>query len=269
MRAYFAPFARLLASSAMTVALFSGVASAAETLKVGVNPVPHGEILEQVKPILKAEGIDLQIVVFNDYVQPNLALEDKSLDANYFQNKPYLDTFNRDHRTDIVQVPGSNEHIEPFGAYSQKIRHLSELKDGAKIAIPNDPANEGRALQLLQKAGLITLKDPSNILSTPKDIIGNPKHLKFAELEAAQLPRALPDVDLATINANYALGAGLNPSHDALIVEDQHSIYANFVAARPDNVNSPALAKLVNALHSPQIRQFIDAKYKGAVIPAF
>jgi D-methionine transport system substrate-binding protein len=264
-----AHFTRFLVFSAMMVTLLSGTAGAVETLKVGVNPVPHGEILEQVKPVLKAQGVDLQIVVFSDYVQPNLALEDKSLDANYFQNKPYLDTFNRDHRTDIVQVPGSNEHIEPFGAYSQKIKNLKDLKDGAKIGVPNDPANEGRALQLLQKAGLITLKDPSNILSTPKDIVGNPKHLKFAELEAAQLPRALPDLDLATINANYALEAGLNPSRDALVVEDQHSIYANFIAARPDNVNSPALAKLVKALHSPEVRQFIETKYKGAVIPAF
>jgi D-methionine transport system substrate-binding protein len=160
-------------------------------------------------------------------------------------------------------------HVEPFGAYSKKIKNISELKDGATVAIPNEGSNSGRALLLLQKAGVITLKDPTNALSTPKDIKDNPKHLKFKELESALLPRVLDQVDLDLINTNYALEAGLNPAKDALIIEDAKSPYVNFLVARPDNKDSDAIQKLSKALTSPEVKAFIEKKYNGAVVPAF
>lgn len=245
-------------------------AQAQEALRVGASPVPHAEILEFIRPQLKAQGIDLEVKVFNDYVQPNLAVADKQIDANFFQNRPYLDSFNKDRKTDIVEVANSDVHIEPFGAYSQKINNVSQLREGAVVVIPNDPSNSGRALALLARQGLLKLKDPSNIKSTARDIVSNPKKLVIREIESAQLPRALPDVDLALINTNYALEAKLDPAKDALFIESgQKSPYANFIAARKDNANAPAVKKLVAALHTPQVRRFIEDKYKGAVIPAF
>jgi len=247
--------------------LLAGGAAQAEKLVVGATQVPHAEILEVVKPALAKEGVELDIKVFTDYVQPNLQLADKQLDANFFQPQPYLDTFNKDRKTNLVSV--GLVHVEPFGGYSKKIKSLAELKDGATIAIPNDPSNSGRALLLLQKQGLLKLKDPSNIVATPIDIAENPKKLKFRELEAAMLPRSLDDLDLALINTNYALEAGLVPTRDALFIEGADSPYANLVAARPDNKDAPAVKKLVNALHSEAVRKFIIEKYKGAVVPAF
>lgn len=247
--------------------LLTGGAAQAEKLVVGATQVPHAEILEVVKPALAKEGVELDIKVFTDYVQPNLQLADKQLDANFFQHQPYLDTFNKDRKTNLVSV--GLVHVEPFGGYSKKIKSLAELKDGATIAIPNDPSNSGRALLLLQKQGLLKLKDPSNIVATPIDIAENPKKLKFRELEAAMLPRSFDDLDLALINTNYALEAGLVPTRDALFIEGADSPYANLVAARPDNKDAPAVKKLVNALHSEAVRKFIIEKYKGAVVPAF
>jgi D-methionine transport system substrate-binding protein len=241
----------------------------AQTLTVAASAIPHAEILEFIKPQLRAQGVDLRIKVFTDYVQPNLQVEEHQLDANFFQHKPYLDAFNREHGTHLVVVPGSAVHVEPFGAYSKKIHSLAELRDGAVIAVPNDPSNSARSLLLLQKQGLIKLKDPSNILATSHDVIFNPKHLKIRELEAATLPRVLDDVDLALINTNYALAAGLVPTRDALFIEGADSPYANLVAARPDNVNSPALHKLVEALRTPATKQFIQDKYHGAVVATF
>ncbi|MBK1715616.1 MetQ/NlpA family ABC transporter substrate-binding protein [Rubrivivax gelatinosus] len=255
--------------SAVLVAALPFAAQAEEVLKVAASPVPHAEILEFIKPALKAQGVDLQVKVFTDYVQPNLAVEEKQLDANFFQHKPYLDSFNRDRKTHIVPVAGGTVHVEPFGAYSKKIRKIADLRNGATVAIPNDPSNSGRALVLLQKQGLVKLKDPANILATAKDITDNPKKLVFRELEAAQLPRALDDVDLALINTNYALEAKLVPTKDALFIEGADSPYANFVAARPDNANSPAIKKLIAALHKPEVKKFIQDQYKGAVVPAF
>ncbi len=179
--------------------------------------MPHAEILEVVKPILKQEGVDLDVRVFNDYVQPNDQLVQKQVDANYFQTEPYLDAYNRDRKTDLVKVIGV--HIEPFGAYSRKVKSLAELREGADVVIPNDPSNNSRALILLHKAGVIELKDPANALSTLRDITANPKNLKFRELDSAMLPRVLGQVDLALISTNYALDAGLNPTKDALAIE--------------------------------------------------
>ena len=262
--------AKAIAVAVLAMAAVSGApARAAEVLRVAASPVPHAEILEFVKPRLKAAGVDLQIKVFTDYIQPNLQVEEKHLDANFFQHRPYLESFNREHGTHLVEIPNSKVHVEPFGAYSKKIKSVAQLREGAIVAIPNDPSNSGRALVLLQKQGLIKLRDPSNILATARDITFNPKKLKMRELEAATLPRVLDDVDLALINTNYALEAGLDPMHGALFIEGADSPYANFVAARPDNAASPAIRKLVQALHSPDVREFIKKKYKGAIVPAF
>ncbi len=250
------------------VAAFAAIsANAAETLSVAATAVPHAEILEFVKPTLAKEGVDLKVKVFTDYIQPNVQVAEKRLDANFFQHQPYLDEFNKGKGTNLVSVAGV--HLEPLGAYSSKFKTLEEIPSGANVVIPNDATNGGRALLLLQKAGLITLKDKANILSTPKDIAENPKGLKIRELEAATLPRVLTQVDLALINTNYALEAKLNPEKDALIIEGSDSPYVNILVARPDNKDMDALKKLVGALHSPEVKQFILEKYKGAVIPAF
>ena len=248
-------------------AVFALSAQANDTLTVAATAVPHAEILEFVKPALAKEGVDLNVKVFTDYVQPNVQVAEKRLDANFFQHQPYLNEFNNGKGTDLVAVAGV--HLEPLGAYSSKYKSLNELPGGANVVIPNDATNGGRALLLLQAAGLITLKNPKDILSTPKDILQNPKDLKIRELEAATLPRVLTQVDLALINTNYALEAKLNPEKDALVIEGKDSPYVNILVARPDNKDSPAMQKLAAALHSPEVKQFILEKYKGAVVPAF
>ena len=258
---------KALLFTALAAALTAGIANAAEKLVVAATPIPHAEILELIKPTLAKEGVDLEIKVFTDYVQPNVQVAEKHLDANYFQTKPYLDNFNKGKGTNLVTVVGV--HVEPFGGYSKKVTKLADLKDGATVAIPNEGSNSGRALLLLQKAGLITLKDPTNALATPKDIVKNDKHLKFKELESAMLPRVLDQVDLDMINTNYALEAGLNPAKDALVIEGADSPYVNFLVARPDNQNSDAIQKLAKALTSPEVKAFIAKKYNGAVLPAF
>jgi len=238
-----------------------------QKLVVAATAVPHAEILKQVKPILAKEGVDLEVKVFADYVQPNTQVLEKSIDANYFQTKPYLDAFNRERGTNLTIVTGV--HIEPFGAYSRKLKSIDQLPDGATVTLPNDPSNNSRALLLLAKHDIITLKDPSNELSTLKDITANPKQLKFRELEAAMLPRTLDEVDLALINTNYALAAGLSPTKDALLIEDKDSPYVNYLVARPDNKDDPRIQKLAKALTSPEVKAFIQQKYQGAVLPAF
>ncbi|MCF6761028.1 MetQ/NlpA family ABC transporter substrate-binding protein [Pseudomonas fragi] len=258
---------KVLLFTALAAALTAGLAQAGEKLVVAATPVPHAEILELIKPTLAKEGVDLEIKVFTDYVQPNVQVAEKHLDANYFQTLPYLESFNKGKGTNLQTVIGV--HVEPFGGYSKKVKNLSELKDGATIAIPNEGSNSGRALILLQKAGLIELKDPTNAVSTPKDIAKNPHNFKFKELESALLPRVLDQVDLDMINTNYALEAGLNPATDALIIEGADSPYVNFLVARPDNKDSVAIQKLAKALTSPEVKAFIAQKYKGAVLPAF
>jgi D-methionine transport system substrate-binding protein len=255
---------RLLAAMAAVAALS---AQANESLNVAATAVPHAEILEFVKPQLAEQGVDLNIKVFTDYIQPNVQVAQKNMDANFFQHQPYLDEFNKGKGTDLVAVTGV--HLEPLGAYSSKIKQLDELGNGANVVVPNDATNGGRALLLLQKYGLIRLQDQSNILATTKDIVENPKGLKIRELEAATIPRVLTQVDLALINTNYALEAKLDPSKDALFIEGNDSPYVNILVARPDNKDSPAMQKLAAALHSPELKQFITEKYKGAVLPAF
>jgi D-methionine transport system substrate-binding protein len=255
-----------LLTAIAVVAAFSSAAQA-ETLNVAATAVPHAEILEFVKPALAKDGVELNVKVFTDYVQPNVQVAEKRLDANFFQHQPYLDEFNKSRGTELTSVAGV--HVEPFGAYSSKIKDLKDLPQGANVVIPNDATNGGRALLLLQKAGIITLKDASNILATPKDIAENPKAIKLRELEAATLPRVLSQVDLALINTNYALEAKLNPTEDALIIEGSDSPYVNILVARPDNQDSAAMQKLAKALNSPEVKAFILEKYQGAVVPAF
>jgi len=239
------------------------------TLKVGASPTPHAQILQQVVPILAAQGINLEIVEYTDYVIPNTAVEEGENDANYFQHQPYLDAFNADNGTHLVSVGAV--HYEPFGIYAGKTASLDALPDGASIAIPNDGSNEARALYLLEAQGLITLNhDVEFAKTTPLDIVSNPKNLKFEELEAAMLPNSLEDVDCAVINGNYALGAGLSVA-DALATEDPNSVsaktYANIVVVKEGNENNPAIQALVKALQSDEIRDYINNTFHGAVVP--
>ncbi|PZE22864.1 MetQ/NlpA family ABC transporter substrate-binding protein [Paenibacillus xerothermodurans] len=237
------------------------------TLKVGATAEPHAQILKAVQPTLKEQGVILEIKEFTDYVQPNVQVYEKQLDANFFQHTPYLDDFNKKNNMNLVKAAGV--HIEPFGAYSKKITKLEELKEGATVAIPNDPTNGGRALALLEKNGLIKLKDGAGISGTVKDIVENNKKLVVKELEAATLPRVIDEVDLALINTNYALAAKLNPTKDALFLEEKDSPYVNILVTRPDNKDSEAMQTLVKALNSEEVKKYINDTYQGAVVPAF
>lgn len=267
MKKLLAALAVLLAMAGCSAPHGESSSSDSHTLTVAATAIPHAEILKQVRPILAKEGVDLEVKVFADYVQPNAQVAEKNIDLNYFQTKPYLDAFNHERGTKLVIITGV--HIEPFGAYSRKYKSIGQLPNGANVTIPNDPSNNSRALLLLAKHGLITLKDPNDEMATLKDITANPKQLKFRELEAAMLPRTLDEVDLALINTNYALAAGLNPTRDALLIEDKNSPYVNYLVGREDNQNDPRVQKLAKALTSPEIKAFIEQKYHGAVLPAF
>lgn len=240
-------------------------------IRVGASPTPHAEILAVAKELLAKEGYDLQIVEFSDYIQPNTALEDGDLDANYFQHQPYLDEFNAERGTHLVSVAAI--HYEPFGIYAGKTASLDALPDGGKIAVPNDTTNEARALLLLQAQGIITLKDGAGLDATKLDIASNPKNIEIVEMEAAQLVNSLPDVDLAVINGNYALQGGLSAATDALAVEADDSeaaqTYANIVAVKEGNEENPAILALVAALESDEVRDFINTTYTGNVVPLF
>jgi D-methionine transport system substrate-binding protein len=234
-------------------------------IKIGATPVPHVEILEAVKPLLKAKGYDLQIVEFTDYVTPNIAVNEGELDANFFQHLPYLEEFNKNKNTDLVKTV--NVHLEPMGVYSKKIKSLSELKDGDTIAVPNDPTNESRALDILVKEGLLTFKDVN--FKTIVDIIDNPKNLKIKELDAPQLPRVLDEVTAAVINTNYALPANLNPLKDAIVLESKDSPYANIIVVKKGNENKDSIKALNEVINSNEIKTFINEKYQGSIIEAF
>lgn len=257
---------KLLTALAAAAALTSAAAHAGE-ISVAATAVPHAELLEFVKPALAKEGVELKIKVFTDYVQPNVQVAEGRLDANFFQHQPYLDEFNASRGTALVSIAGV--HVEPFGAYSSKIKKLDELSEGAQVVIPNDATNGGRALLLLQKAGVIKLKAGAGITATVKDIAENPKGIKVRELEAATLPRVLAQVDLALINTNYALEAGLNPTKDALVIEGADSPYVNILVTTAEKKDNADLQKLAKALHTPEVKKFIADKYKGAVVPAF
>ncbi|PIT10794.1 methionine ABC transporter substrate-binding protein [Snodgrassella alvi] len=254
--------------SAPTASTTSAPASTTETvLKVAASPVPHAEILQVAKSLLQKEGIDLQIVQMTDYVRPNIALAEKDVDANFTQHKPYLDNFVQKHKMQLTPVV--NIHVEPMGVYSNKVKSLSEVPDGGLVTIPNDVSNGGRALLLLQKAGLIKLKADTGISATVRDIVDNPKHLKITPIDAPQLPRTLNDATLAVINTNFALEAKLVPTKDALFIEEKDSPYANILVVRTGDEHREAIQKLKQAMTSPEVKKFIEGKYQGAIIPAF
>lgn len=240
-------------------------------LKVGASVTPHAEILAVVKDILAEQNIELKIVEFTDYIQPNINVENGELDANYFQHKPYLDQFNKDNGTHLVSVAAI--HYEPFGIYAGKTASVEDLKEGAVIAVPNDGTNEARALLLLEAQGLIKLKKDVGFTATILDIEENPKKLVIKELEAAQLTLSLQDVDLAVINGNYAIQAGLNATKDALAIEDKNSAaaqtYANIICVKEGNENNPAILALIEALKSEKVKKFMEETYEGAVVPVF
>lgn len=244
-----------------------------ETKKIviGASPSPHADILKVAKKELKKEGYELEIKEYSDYVQPNTALESGDLDANYFQHKPYLDDFNKQKKTHLASA--GTIHYEPFGIFPGKTKTLKALKNGATVAVPNDTTNEARALLLLQDQGLIKLKDGAGLTATKKDIVENKKDLAIKEIEAAQIPRSLKDVDIAVVNGNYALEAGLKVNKDALATEDADSIgaktYGNIVAVKKGNEKTDATKALIKALKSDTVKKYINDKYDGAVVPLF
>ena len=239
-------------------------AAAAETIKVGVTPGPHAQVLEAAKAVAAKKGLDIQIVEFSDYVVPNAALEAGDLQANSFQHQPYLDNQVADRKYKIVAV--GNTINFPMGIYSKKVKTWDEVKSGATLAIPNDPTNGGRVLILLRDKGIIKLKDGVGFKPTLLDITDNPKKLKITEVDAAQLPRTLPDVDVAGINTNYASQAGLDPVKDAILREDPKGPYANIIAVRAADKDKPWVKTLVESYQSPEVKAFIDEKFKGSVL---
>lgn len=234
---------------------------------IGVSPVPHEEIIEHFKDELQKRGVEVEVKVFDDYVLPNKALAEGELDANFFQHKPYLDQFSKDNNLEL-EVLGA-VHVEPMGLYSTKVSKAEDLPEGAEIAIPNDATNGGRALILLDKNGIIKLKDNTDLAATEKDIVDNPKNLKFIPLEAPTLPKAYQDVDAAVINSNFALQAGLNPQKDSLLAEDKDSPYANIIAVRKGEKDQERFKILLEVLNSGECKQFINDKYEGSIFPAF
>lgn len=237
-----------------------------EVIVIGATANPHAEILNNaVKPALEKEGYKVDVKVFNDYVLPNKGLSEKSLDANYYQHIPYLEEYNKKNNSDLTYTV--KVHLEPMGIYSDKIKSLKDLKDGAIVAVPNDPTNESRALELLAKEGVIKVADKK--LLTKNDITENPKHIVIKELAAEQLPAALKDVEIAVINSNYALQAKLNPVKDAIALESKDSPYANVIAVRPDEKDSKKIKALDKAITSPEVKEYINQHYKGAIIPSF
>jgi D-methionine transport system substrate-binding protein len=263
---------RFIARSAIALAATAAVSLSAfaqdkTSIKVGVTGGPHAQIMEQVKKIAAADGLNIQIIEFSDYVQPNAALAAGDLDANSYQHRPYLDQQVKDRGYKLVAVADTVNF--PMGIYSKKVKSLADLKPGARIGIPNDPTNGGRALLVFQDKGLIKLKDGAGLGATPLDIVENPKKFKFVEVDAAQLGRTLDDLDAAAINTNYALAAGLQPQRDAIAQENAKSPYVNAIVVREQDKDKPWVAKLIKAYHSGTVRNFVKTEFKGSVIPAW
>lgn len=251
-----------------TALLIAASLFAQTTLKVGATPEPHADILNLIKDDLAAEGIDLKVIEFTDYVTPNEAVESGEIDANYFQHIPYLESFNTERGYHLVNAAGI--HVEPFALYSKKIKSVKDIKKKSRIAIPNDPTNEARALLLLQESGLIKLAPDAGITATVQDITDNPLKLKFSEIEAASLPRVLSDVTAAVINGNYAIPAGLSAAKDGLFVEGSSSPYVNVIAVKAGNENTPAIKALIKAVQSEKVRNYIKERYpNGDVVAVF
>ena len=243
-------------------------ADADNKIVIGVSPTPHGEIIEGLKPEFEKEGLDVEVVNFDDYIQPNLQLEAGDLDANYFQHKPYLDSFVEERNIENLDVLGY-VHIEPMALYSDKYKSVEEIEDGAEIIIPNDPSNGARALILLEDAGLIKLKDKTNLNSTEKDIAENPKNLKFTAMDAPSIAQVYKDAGAAVINSNFAIGQGLAPTKDSIFLESTDSPYANLVAIRKEDAEKEKFQKFLKVINSDAAKKLIEEKFEGAVIPAF
>ena len=263
---------RKLLQSVIALAVATGFSAATafaqdKPIKVGVTGGPHAQILEQVRKVAEKDGLKIQIVEFSDYVQPNAALAAGDLDANSYQHKPYLDQQVKDRNYKIVDV-GYTVNF-PIGIYSKKVKSLKDLKEGARFGIPNDPTNGGRVLLVLQDQGLIKLKPEAGLKATPLDVVDNPKKIKFVEVDAAQLPRTLDDLDASAINTNYALSAGLNPGKDAIAREGAKSPYVNLLAVREQDKDKPWVAKLVKAYHSDEVRTFVQSEFKGSVLASW
>ncbi len=265
---------KILLTLSLTAVIGSVFAN--QTITVGASPVPHAEMLKYVKPALAKEGYDLKIVEFSDYITPNLALTQKQLDANFFQHKPYLDQYNKDHKTNLVPLVAV--HLEPMGVYADKqseakfmqSKKAADISSGAKIGVPNDPTNEGRALNILQTNGVIKIK-AGVAYPTKSDIIANPYKVQIVELDPAMLPRALAShqLNLAVINSNFALSAGMSPLKNAVVLESKNSPFANIIVIRPEEAKEPAMKALAKAMTSPEMKKFIETKYNGAIIPVF
>ena len=258
---------QFIAGLGLAAGLACAPAMAEDQIKMGVTAGPHAEIMEQVKKLLEKDGVQMKVIEFTDYIQPNAALAAGDLDANSYQHQPYLDAQIKDRGYKFVSV-GSTITF-PMGVYSKKIKSLNDLKQGARVGVPNDPTNGGRALLVLQAKGVIKLKADAGLKATPLDIVENPKKIKIIELDAAQLPRSLDDFDAAVINGNYAESAGLSPTKDAIAVEASTGPYANVIAVRTGDKDKPWVAKLVKAYHSPEVKKFVLEKYKGSVITSW
>ena len=241
--------------------------AADKPLKVGVTPGPHAQIMEVVKKVAEKDGLKIQIVEFSDYIQPNVALNQGDIDINSFQHLPYLENMVKDRKYDLVML--AKTFTFPMGIYSKKIKSIKDLKDGATVAIPNDPTNGGRALILFEKAGLIKLKPGLGHKASVVDIVENPRKFKIRELEAAQIPRTLEDMEIAAINTNYAMSAGLVPAKDALILEDSSSPYANILAVRSKDKDNPLYKKFLKAYQSEEVKKFVTEQFKGSVVVAW
>ena len=257
----------LFAAAFAVAAVGAGAQANDKPLKIGVTAGPHAQIMEVVKKIAEKDGLKIQVVEFSDYVQPNAALAAGDLDANSFQHQPYLDNMVKDRGYKIVTL--AQTIVFPMGIYSKKVKSLAELKSGARVALPNDPTNGGRALLLLQANGLIKLKDGAGLKATPLDVIDNPKKIKLIELDAAQLARALDEVDAAAVNTNYAIPAGLVPTRDAIALEAPKSPYANIIAVRAQDKDKPEFKKLLKAYHSAEVKAYVTKEFKDSIVPAW
>lgn len=236
-------------------------------IAIGVTAGPHAEVMDFVKQEAAKQGVEIKVVEFSDYVQPNVALDNKELDMNSFQHQPYLDNMVKDRGMKLVSIGKSI--LLPMGLYSNTVKDLKDLPEGATVAIPNDPTNGGRALLLLQQAGVIKLKDGVGVKATVADITSNPKNVKIQELDAAQIPHSIKDVTLAAVNTNYALQAKLNPLKDALVIENKDSLYSNVIVVREADKDNPRYKKVVEIYNSPAVKKFIEEHFKGSIVPAF
>jgi len=252
---------------ALGLTVSAGVFAQEKPIKIGVTGGPHAQIMEQVKKVAAKDGLNIQLVEFSDYVQPNAALAAGDLDANSYQHLPYLEAQIKDRGYKFTHIAFTVTF--PMGVYSKKIKSLDQIKQGARVGVPNDPTNGGRGLLLLQAKGLIKLRPDAGLKATPLDIVENPKKIKIVELDAAQLPRSLDDLDAAAINGNYAESAGLSPTRDAIATEGPKGPYANLIAIREADKNKPWVAKLVKAYHSPEIKQYVQTTFKESVITAW